>query len=74
MGLFDRTTLEPTPSLPAELDSARLQKKTIFNYLNPNRYRLNEASLEVFRSLPAEIRKDPSMINFQRDAERWSGM
>lgn len=29
--------------------------------------------MQVWRNLPGEIRHDPSMINFQREAERWKG-
>lgn len=68
MGLFNRSELESTSS-SAQPETNKPQKKTIFELLNPNRYKLNEASLQVFRSLPPAIRQDPSMINFQRSAE-----
>jgi len=34
---------------------------------------VTEASLKVFRQLPAAIRHDPSMISFQQENERWKG-
>lgn len=75
MGLFTRSKDEPTPSSSslAQEDATASRKKTIFDFLNPNRYKLNEASLQVFRSLPPAIRQDPSMINFQLQASKWNG-
>jgi hypothetical protein len=49
----------------------KMRKKSLFNLLGKSR--LTEAELQVFRQLPGEIRHDPSMINFQREAERWKG-
>lgn len=88
MGLFKkRTVSEPTPStssLPVSTTSFSAPtvpissdktngKKSVFDFLiNPNR--VTEATLAVWRNLPGEIRQDPSMINFQREAERWKGM
>lgn len=83
MGLFkNRTLSEPTPSTSSYPVTSALKskapkkgnkdKKSVFDFLiNPNR--VTEATLAVWRNLPGEIRQDPSMINFQREAERWKG-
>lgn len=74
MGLFKRSKSssdvvdEAGPSRPIQP-----KKTTIFDFLNPNKNRVSEATLQVWRNLPGEIRQDPSMINFQREAERWKG-
>jgi hypothetical protein len=78
MGLFKRGSQErentPQPSTSTQDDEAvrRKRKKSILNYVIP-KSRVSEATLQVFRQLPGEIRHDPSMINFQREAERWKG-
>jgi hypothetical protein len=83
MGLFKRsqinvhpvsTAATATPSTSATRDDPekkRKRKKSIFNLIPKTR--VSEATLEVWRNLPGEIRQDPSMINFQREAERWQG-
>lgn len=53
-------------------DTKKMRKKSLFNLLGKSS--VTEATLQVFRQLPGEIRHDPSMINFQREAERWKGM
>lgn len=55
---------------PADLSETR-RKKSLLNLLGQSR--VSEATLQVWRNLPGEIRHDPSMINFQREAERWKG-
>lgn len=79
MGLFKRTsrdleTQQPSTSQTQHNDQEqkRKRKKSILNYVIP-KSRVSEATLQVFRQLPGEIRHDPSMINFQREAERWKG-
>jgi hypothetical protein len=78
MGLFKRTSQEHDTQQPSTSsthdDQARKKqrKKSILNYVIP-KSRVSEATLQVFRQLPGEIRHDPSMINFQREAERWKG-
>jgi hypothetical protein len=86
MGLFKRSQINiepvpPTAATPSSSSSAaatqddpekpRKRKKSLFNLLP--KHRVSEATLEVWRNLPGEIRQDPSMINFQREAERWQG-
>lgn len=77
MGLFKRSVAEPGQSSD-EAGASQSQmpvasKKSIFDFLIVNRTRVPEATLAVWRNLPSEIRQDPSMINFQREAERWKG-
>lgn len=80
MGLFKRTQTtqqhqqnHPTTSTHEnDQPVKRKRKKSIFNYVIP-KSRVTEATLQVFRQLPGEIRHDPSMINFQREAEKWKG-
>jgi hypothetical protein len=76
MGLFkrSRTISEPSSSAvqsPAVLDATL--KKSIFDLFNSQKSRVTEATLQVWRNLPGEIRHDPSMVCFQREAERWKG-
>lgn len=77
MGLFKRSSqinVEPvaTPSTSREDPEKKpKRKKSLFNLIPKTR--VSEATLEVWRNLPGEIRQDPSMINFQREAERWQG-
>lgn len=75
MGLFKRSVGEPSISTDeaGPSQSQVLPKKSIFDFLIVNRPRVPEATLAVWRNLPTEIRQDPSMINFQREAERWKG-
>lgn len=72
MGLFKRLgfsgrastqTREPTEEAP--------RKKSIISLVPLSE--VTEASLKVWRQLPGEVRRDPSMISFQREAERWKG-
>lgn len=73
MGLFKRKQqYDPTTSTTHDNIHKRNRKKSILNYVIP-KSRVSEATLQVFRQLPGEIRHDPSMINFQREAERWNG-
>lgn len=77
MGLFSRSQISsvtPTASSSNQDDQGtkRKRKKSLFNLVNPKN-RVTEATLQVWRNLPGEIRQDPSMINFQREAERWQG-
>jgi len=80
MGLFKRKQFDPTTSSTAATThhathddhEKRSRKKSVLNYVFP-KSRVSEATLQVFRQLPSEIRHDVSMINFQREAERWNG-
>ena len=77
MGLFKRSdniSVTPASSSSNQDDQGtkRKRKKSLFNLVNPKN-RVTEATLQVWRNLPGEIRQDPSMINFQREAERWQG-
>lgn len=75
MGLFKRKPSEAASTSATdhhEHVEQRKRKKSILNYVIP-KSRVSEATLQVFRQLPGEIRHDPSMINFQREAERWNG-
>lgn len=64
-----------TSSAPQNENTSREEKiyhkKSLLNLLGQSR--VSEATLQVWRQLPGEIRHDPSMINFQREAERWKG-
>lgn len=87
MGLFKRvnfqvdeveaSTSQPVNQPPtstteaADDEEKKTRKKSLLNLLGKSR--VTEATLQVFRQLPGEIRHDPSMINFQREAERWRG-
>lgn len=70
MGLFKRS--EPTSSSTQTRNDA-LRKKSILGFVVSKKSRVSEATLAVWRNLPNEIRSDPSMLNFQREAERWKG-
>lgn len=79
MGLFKRSQTasavftSTSSSVPQEdPETKRKRKKSFFNLVIP-KHRVTEATLQVWRALPGEIRQDPSMINFQREAERWQG-
>lgn len=75
MGLFKR--------LGFSRNSTNISEATTQNDCQPPRKRsvislvplseVTEASLKVFRQLPAGIRHDPSMISFQQEHERWKG-
>jgi hypothetical protein len=86
MGLFKRNgggegeqPDEPEPSTSSAGTSQEQakekaeMKKSILDYVTSKKPRVSEATLQVWRNLPGEIRQDPSMINFQREAERWKG-
>lgn len=80
MGLFKRSQTSNVPSSSSNQNVVdndgdgikKKRKKSIFNIVAPKN-RVTEATLQVWRQLPGEIRQDPSMINFQREAERWQG-
>ncbi len=73
MGLFKRSQAGPSTSeSQSNSEEKRKRKKSFFNLVIP-KHRVTEASLQVWRALPGEIRQDPSMINFQRETERWQG-
>lgn len=75
MGLFKRSTEESsTTSLALNETGVVMQRKSILNFIKPTRLRVNEEELQAWRNLPNEIRQDPSMINFQLEAERWKGI
>lgn len=63
--------LNTTTAAPSVDLSEQRRKKSLMNLLGKSR--VSEATLQVWRNLPGEIRHDPSMINFQREAERWKG-
>lgn len=66
-----RSLNNPTTASFDPADSETRRKKSLLNLLGQSR--VSEATLQVWRNLPGEIRHDPSMINFQREAERWKG-
>lgn len=68
MGLFKRKRRTITES--SARDASR--KKSLFDMFSQTN-RVSEATLQVWRNLPGEIRHDPSMVCFQREAERWKG-
>jgi hypothetical protein len=70
MGLFkrSRTISEPTTS-----NDAKTRRKSLYDLFSQQKNRVTEATLQVWRNLPGEIRHDPSMVCFQREAERWKG-
>lgn len=77
MGLFKRSQTSIVASTASSSNqedqtTTKKRKKSLFNLVNPKN-RVTEATLQVWRNLPGEIRQDPSMINFQREAERWQG-
>lgn len=76
MGLFKRsqtsTGIASSSGHQDDQETKRKRKKSFFNLVIP-KHRVTEATLQVWRALPGEIRQDPSMINFQREAERWQG-
>jgi hypothetical protein len=79
MGLFKRSQTSAAISTSTsstqqdDQETKRKRKKSLFNLVIPKN-RVTEATLQVWRALPGEIRQDPSMINFQREAERWQGI
>lgn len=76
MELFKRSQREPATSLQGSTsrdEASSSTKMSIFDLLSSQQNRVTEASLEVWRNLPGEIRHDPSMVCFQREAERWKG-
>lgn len=76
MGLFKRSQTSAAITTPVatqdDQEKKKTRKKSLFNLVIP-KHRVTEATLQVWRALPGEIRQDPSMINFQREAERWQG-
>jgi hypothetical protein len=70
MRLFKRSRTISEPSTSAQDVSSR---KSIFELFSSQKSRVTEATLQVWRNLPGEIRHDPSMVCFQREAERWKG-
>jgi hypothetical protein len=50
----------------------RKRKKSFFDMVM-SKSKMSQETLEVWRKLPNEIRDDPSMINFQKEAEMCSG-
>jgi hypothetical protein len=80
MGLFKRITGRTSSAAPpasatnedepVELESES-RKKSVIALVPLSE--VTEASLKVFRQLPAAIRHDPSMISFQQENERWKG-
>lgn len=73
MGLFKRTQHHNQQHhATSSSNDERKRKKSIFDLVIP-KTRVSEATLQVWRQLPDTIRKDPSMANFQREAERWKG-
>lgn len=75
MGLFKRSQREPATTLQGSTshDETSSSKMSIFDLFSSQKTRVTEASLQVWRNLPGEIRHDPSMVCFQREAERWKG-
>lgn len=77
MGLFKRltgigsTAGRASTSTNAEQLEELPRKKSIISLVPLSE--VTEASLKVFRQLPATIRHDPSMISFQQENERWKG-
>lgn len=75
MGLFKRsqTQLEPSSSVQEATAQDARPRKSIFDLFSSQKSRVTEATLQVWRNLPGEIRHDPSMVCFQREDERWKG-
>lgn len=76
MGLFKRSRTysePPSSSVQDPMTQDTTPKKSIFDLFSSQKSRVTEATLQVWRNLPGEIRHDPSMVCFQREAERWKG-
>lgn len=69
MGLFK--WFQKSPSTQTEQRSSF--RRSFTDSIRITKNRVTEATLLAWRNLPGEIRQDPSMINFQREAERWKG-